>query len=102
MNSFIAVIVFGIIISILGIINMTGNVATIHWYHRTRIKKEDIKKYGMLVGVGTLIIGISIILAGILQMIFELESLEYITIIGLVIGLTLFVYAQFKYNKGIF
>lgn len=98
----IIMIVFGIIISVIGIFNMKGNISSIHWYHRTRIKKEDIKKYGLLIGLGTLIIGISIILSGLIQIIFEIESFDYMIIISLIIGLILFIYAQFKYNKGIF
>ena len=102
MEDIIMMIVFGIVISILSLFNMKGNVSSIHWYHRMRIKKDDVKKYGLLVGAGTLIIGLSLILTGILKMFFSFEWINYINIISLLIWLILFVYAQVKYNKGIF
>lgn len=102
MNSDMGMIIFGILISVIGIINMMGNVSTIHSYHRNRVKKEDYKNYGKLVGGGTLIIGLTVALTGILKITFDNCDFTYITIVGLVIGFILFVYAQFKYNKGIF
>lgn len=102
MESIISMIVFGVVISVLGIFNMKGNVSSIHWYHRTRIKKEDVKKYGLLMGIGTLLIGISLIVTGLLQFFFELDSIDFILFISFIIGLVIFIYAQFKYNKGIF
>ena len=53
-------IAIGILISVLGIINMTGNISSLHSYHRHRVKEEDIKPFGRLVGTGTLIIGVSL------------------------------------------
>ena len=53
-------------------------------------------------GLGTSIIGISIVLTAILQMIFDMESIFYLTAAGAAIGLVILIYAQFKYNKGIF
>lgn len=102
MEDIIMMIIFGVIILVLGLFNMKGNISSVHWYHRTRIKKEDVWKYGLLVGIGTLIIGLSLILTGILHMFFSFEWINYINIISLIIWLVLFVYAQFKYNKGIF
>ncbi|MBQ8331912.1 MAG: hypothetical protein IJX94_05390 [Clostridia bacterium] len=37
-------------IAVLGIINMTGNISSLHWYHRQRVTKEDRKPFGKLVG----------------------------------------------------
>lgn len=102
MTSNIEMTIFGILILIIGIINMTGNISSIHSYHRKRIKKEDYKKYGKLVGLGTSIIGLSVTLTGILQIIFYIQNFSCIIVTGLVIGFILFVYAQIKYNKGIF
>lgn len=53
-------------------------------------------------GIGTIIIGSSLILNSLLQMIFELEVLYYILVVGIVIGLFFMLYSQIKYNKGIF
>ncbi len=98
----IFLILFGICISILGNFNWRGNIASIHWYNRTRITKENAKKYGKAMGLGTMIMGISMTLTGLLQMIFDMESLWYITLVGIIVGLAFMLYGQFKYNKGIF
>ena len=47
------VIIVGIILCILGITNIKGNISSIHWYNRTKVKPEDVKKYGKAVGTGT-------------------------------------------------
>ena len=99
----------GFFISILGIINMTGNISSLHWYHRQRVTEENIKPYGRLIGLGTLIIGISLIAFGILYLVFEKTHNDlFLTIgtveliVGVVIGLVISVFAMIKYNKGIF
>lgn len=43
----------GLSSSIIGIVNITGNISTIHSYNRTNVKEEDIPKYGRIVGIGT-------------------------------------------------
>ncbi len=99
----------GVVISILGIINMTGNIASLHWYHRQRVTEENRVPFGRLVGLGTLIIGLSLTAFGAFQLIYRMTSLPIFTIIGSVIliagivaGLVLNFYAMIKYNKGIF
>ncbi len=56
--------ILGIIISILGISNMKGNISSLHWYHRQRVSPDDVMPFGKRVGLGTLIIGIAIIVFG--------------------------------------
>ena len=99
----------GLLVSILGIINMTGNISSLHWYHRQRVTEENRKPFGRLVGLGTLIIGIAIIVCGTLFFIFEQTQLEFLMIIGtvelilgIVVGLIISFYAMKKYNHGIF
>lgn len=53
-------------------------------------------------GLGSLIIGLSLIIAGIIQALFTAEADAVIIQIGIIIGLALMLYGQFKYNKGIF
>ena len=95
-------LIFGVLIVCLGIMNFKGNISSIHWYNRTKVKPEDVKKYGKAVGTGTLVIGISIIISNVLYMIFDNEIFMSITLAGVVIGLIFILYGQFKYNKGIF
>ena len=43
----IALLILGIFISVIGIVNMTGNISTIHSYNRRKVKEEDVPKYGL-------------------------------------------------------
>ncbi|MBQ7031290.1 MAG: helix-turn-helix transcriptional regulator [Bacilli bacterium] len=95
-------LIFGILIVCLGIMNFKGNISSIHWYNRRKVAKENEKQYGKYMGIGTIIIGSSLILNSILQMIFGLEIFYCIIVIGVVVGLGFILYSQIKYNKGIF
>ena len=97
----IALLILGIFISVIGIVNMTGNISTIHSYNRRKVKEEDVPKYGRAVGTGTLIIGVSLIAAFVTTFWSE-TAMSFIVIPALVIGLGFILYAQFKSNKGIF
>lgn len=92
----------GAIIAVLGIFNMSGNIASIHWYNRRKVTKENQKAYCLVVGLGTLVIGSGLIIAGIMQALVSAEASSVLMVIGLVIGLVLILYGQFKYNRGIF
>lgn len=102
MLEFIIMLITGILILVIGIYTYKGNINLIHWYNRTKINKSNSKQYSKFMGIGTIIIGISIVLTSSLQMILKLENIYYITIIGIVAGLALMLYGQIKYNKGIF
>ena len=108
MAAFITVSGLGILVSILGIINMTGNISSLHWYHRQRVTEENRKPFGKLVGLGTLIIGLSMIVFGILFLIFEQTQLQAFVVIGvielivsIIVGMIVSFYAMKKYNGGI-
>ena len=109
MECFITSTVLGFILCVLGCMNMKGNISSLHWYHRQRVTEEDRKPFGKLVGLGTLIIGIALVISGILFWISEVTATELwliigcvITVVGIVVGLVLSFYAMIKYNKGIF
>ena len=109
MAAFITVSGLGILVSILGIINMTGNISSLHWYHRQRVTEQNRKPFGKLVGLGTLIIGLSMIVFGILFLIFEQTQLQAFVVIGvielivsIIVGMIVSFYAMKKYNGGIF
>lgn len=97
----IALLILGIFIAIIGIVNIMGNISTIHSYNRRNVREEDVPKYGRAVGTGTLIIGVSLIAAFVTTFWSE-TAMSFIVIPALVIGLGFILYAQFKYNKGIF
>lgn len=98
----IILLVLGIAISIIGVVNMTGNISTIHSYNRRKVKEEDIPKYGRAMGIGTLIIGLALVFGYFLQLAGYSEAMGWVTAIAVGIGFGFMLYAQFKYNKGIF
>lgn len=108
MDSFVSIII-GVACIIIGISNRKGNISMLHSYHRKRVSEEDRLPFGKMVGLGTIIIGISLILMG--GLFFVSTSLQesaysiigiVTLIVGLVVGLGISFYAMIKYNKGIF
>lgn len=109
MAIFITMVSLGVLIAVMGIINMTGNISTLHSYHRHRVTEEDRKPFGRLVGLGTLLCGLAVITFGALFFAFERTGHESLVIVGtalliagLAAGLAVSFYAMIKYNKGIF
>ena len=102
----ITTLAVGIIIIVLGAINMTGNISSLHSYHRHRVAEKDIKPFGRLVGLGNVLCGVGVIVFGILTFALEglLSPLASGVIFGvfLALGLGISFYAMIKYNKGIF
>ena len=109
MGEYIFTIILGVMICAMGIVNMTGNISTLHHYHRKRVSEQDKKPMGKLVGLGTLILGVALIIFSGLMLVFEkTQTAIYSTlgtatlIIGVIVGLVLNLYAIIKYNKGLF
>lgn len=109
MTEFITTLAVGILVSVLGIINMTGNISSLHRYHRHRVSEENKKPFGRLVGIGTLIVGVALMVFGGLMFVFEQTALQIVLVIapiilisGVVVGLAISFYAMKKYNGGIF
>ncbi len=99
----------GALMIAIGIINMTGNISTLHKRHRRKVAIQDRKPMGKIIGLGTLIMGFSLILFGILFFLSQkTQILSLLTIglifliVGFVIGLSLNFYGVIKYNKGLF
>lgn len=97
----ILVLILGLFISVIGIINMLGNISTIHSYNRTKVKEEDIPSYGRVVGIGTLTIGVGLIISFFLSL-WKEEYIEYAMIPAVVVGILFILYGQIRYNKGLF
>ena len=109
MTAFLTTLILGLLICVIGVINMTGNISSLHSYHRKRVTEEDRKPFGRLVGMGTLIIGVSLILYGVLFFVYEKTQINALVIvgtseliIGIVAGLVISFFAMIKYNRGIF
>ena len=91
----------GAFIIVLGILNAKGNISMLHSYHRKRVKEEDVIPFGRRIGAGTIIIGLTIIVAAITDLL-SLNIANIVLIVGFIPGIILIAYAMMKYNKGIF
>ena len=109
MGDILGPIILGILIIIIGFTNMKGNISSLHWYHRKRVTEENRLPFGRMIGLGTIICGVSIVIYGGLSFAALQTQMEIFTIMGSVItifgvgaGLIISFYAMIKYNKGIF
>lgn len=102
-------LIVGIILIVLGIINMTGNISSLHSYHRARVSEENIKPFGKMVGLGNILVGIGVFIFG--GMMFLAEKLQNdicvnigmaIMFVFMIAGLAISFKAMKKYNGGIF
>ena len=98
---YLGLLVMGILLSGLGIVNIMGNISTIHAWNRRRVREADIPRYGRAVGTGTLVIGAAFIVSYLVTF-RNAAIIDYIILSGLGIGLAFILYAQLKYNHGIF
>ena len=99
----------GVVCIVLGVSNMRGNISTLHSYHRHRVSEEDRIPFGKQVGLGTMVIGVGIIIFSVLSTVtLYTENNIFILIgtavliVGIVAGLIISFKAMIKYNKGIF
>ena len=99
----------GMICIILGVSNMRGNISSLHEYHRHRVSEEDRIPFGRQVGLGTMIVGIGIIIFSVLSAVtLYTENDVFILvggalmIVGMIFGIAISFRAMIKYNKGIF
>ena len=108
-GGFCTCLIVGAICIVIGIINMSGNINTLHSYHRRRVRNEDVKKMGRAVGIGMLLCGIGTIALGIGFLVFDTTGSPIWTILGYVsfaiifgAGITTTIISICKYNKGLF
>ena len=94
-------LILGALLCVLGVVNLRGNISTIHSYNRRKVREEDVPKYGKAMGTGTLIIGVSFMVSFVTTFWSE-AIMAFILVPALLVGLGFMLYAQFKYNGGIF
>ena len=99
----------GIVCVVLGISNMRGNISSLHEYHRSRVSEEDRIPFGQRVGLGTILIGVGVMVFSVLSAISIYTENDLFTLLGtalliisIVVGMVLSFSAMIKYNKGIF
>ena len=63
-------LILGLLLTVIGIVNIRGNISTIHAYNRRKVREEDLPKYARAMGNGTMVIGLSLALTAALQMAF--------------------------------
>ena len=99
----------GVVCIVLGISNVKGNISSLHEYHRSRVKEEDRLPFGRLVGLGTILAGVGVLLySGCLALCVYKDAPVWNTV-GMVllfallgVGMGIAFFAMKKYNKGIF
>ena len=101
MTDVIVQIAIGVFLFVVGILNTKGNISMLHSYHRKRVKEEDVIPFGKKIGAGSIIMGLTIIAAGITDLL-SLNIANIVIVVGFIPGIVLIAYAMMKYNKGIF
>ena len=108
MPAFIVTALVGVVCIVLGISNIKGNISSLHSYHRNRVSEEDRIPFGRKVGLGTIIVGVAIILFSGLSAVTLYTNNDLfiligagILIAGIIVGLVISFKAMIKYNKGI-
>lgn len=109
MESFIITTLVGILLVVIGVINLQGNISLLHSYHRKRVAPEDVKPLGKRVGAGMLICGGASFFYGLFSLIHEFAKHPVflgigaaILFVGIAVGLFIQLKAIIKYNKGLF
>ncbi len=102
MTEWIAMIVLGLLLILMGILNLRGDLSSIHWYNRRKVAAEHRSAYGRCMGAGSAAIGGGLLLTGLLQLARPMEAWYWIALLGVILGLGLMLYGQFRYNRGIF
>ena len=102
MAEWIGMIGLGLLLTALGVLNLRGDISSIHWYNRQHVTKDMQHAYGKCIGAGTVIIGGCLVLTGILQLAAPAEGWFLILLLGIILGAGVMLYAQLRYNHGIF
>lgn len=109
MGSSIVTALVGLVLCYFGYRNLQGDISSLHSYHRNNVSEEDVKPFGKLVGIGTIICGVGVIVFSALMLVTLKTGIDIFTIIGtalmiisLIVGMGIAFYAMKKYNGGIF
>ncbi|MBR7113034.1 MAG: hypothetical protein IKC76_00795 [Firmicutes bacterium] len=103
MDQIIVPALLGLLLIVLGTQNCRGHINSLHRYHRHRVAEADIPAFGRMVGSGTIICGVGLLLYAACLLLQLMEVIAATLLIAcLILGLALSFYAMIKYNKGIF
>ena len=82
-------------------IGIKGNIALLHGYHYTKLEPKDKKKFTKKVGIGTLLVGIGILIMPIINLIAHSELGYYIGLALIVVGVLYIICIIVKYNGNL-
>ena len=74
MTEWIAMIVLGLLLILMGVLNLRGDLSSIHWYNRRKVAAEHRSAYGRCMGAGSAAIGGGLLLTGLLQLARPMEA----------------------------
>ena len=100
--------IVGALCIIWGIQCFRGNISSLHEYHKTRVKKEDVLPFSRTIGAGLITVGGSVIAFGVALILNEAVGGASLAVglsvlgAGTVAGIAILIYATKKYNGGIF
>ena len=97
-----SLIILGLALVPMGVMYMRGNFKTMRAHHWAKVSPENIKPFGMLVGLGTVILALGLIASGVLMLAGYATLVEAVLIAFAVIGLGLNIFVMCKYNGGLF
>ena len=109
MFGFIVSFIVGVVCVMIGFLNRKGRIEMLHSYHRHRVEKKDRVPFGKKVGLGMILVGVSIMVYSALSAVTLLTEQDvYSSVgtavfgVGILLGLGIIVKAMNQYNKGIF
>ena len=82
MENIIAPAVVGVLLCVMGVLNLCGNLSTLHKYHYKRVSAEDKRPFCNLVGGGTVLIGVGMLLFSLLAFFAERTENLILTTVG--------------------
>lgn len=96
-NSFI-LFFLGAVLLFIGFTNIGGEISTVKWLQRRNVAPENEKPFGRLMGAGTVLCGVSVL---VLSLFYRFDVTVYLVAAGLAIGVGLMLCACLKYNRGL-
>ncbi len=77
-------------------------ISLIHEYHHKKVKEEDKKPYTAQIGKALLSVGVGLVLTGVIDFLTNTLYGWWIFAIAFCVGVIRVIYAQMKYNHGLF
>ena len=96
-TQYIVITLLGLLLLVLGFINISGNVRFIHRYQRRGVNTENMPKYAIFMGLCNGIIGAKCFSVGLIQSIRYFGEAWYFLYATIGVGIIILVYAQSRF-----